>query len=221
MASLLNMSGAGLLYKAPDENSYIQDGLIFQLDGIAKGNSADTSTWVDLKGGLVFTQNGVVESLANGWKFDGTCIFYNSTILSYSTDNTIEACVKLDSGSGNGIFHSSGNSTGKPVLYVWGSNLVFMQRQKYATGNLGTRVKNGNPISLSLNQDRCYGNKTSYALSSGTNYYTDAGETEVGRYKNSYMKGTVYAIRLYNRRLTAEEQLHNIKVDIARFNISI
>ena len=33
--------------KAYDENSYIQDGLVFQLDGINKGNSADLTTWVD------------------------------------------------------------------------------------------------------------------------------------------------------------------------------
>lgn len=208
-----------------DENSYIQDGLIFQLDGIAKGNSADTTTWVDLKGGMVLAQHpdgNPVQSLANGWYFDGSARFYNSTLTSYSQDLTVEACFQLASGSGDGIFHSSGGESGKPLIYKWSTYLIFLQRGKYATGSLGNVIKNGNPISLSLNQDRCFGNSTSYALSSGTNFFTDKGlGTEVGTYNGKWMKGTVHAIRLYSRRLTEEEQRHNIMVDSKRFNFSL
>ena len=208
-----------------DENSYIQDGLIFQLDGIAKGNSADTTTWVDLKGGMVLAQHpdgNPVQSLANGWYFDGGARFYNSTLTAYSQDLTVEACLQLASGSGDGIFHSGGNTSGKPVLYFMSTSLLFLQRCHLATGNIATRIKNGNPISISLNQDRCLGNNNTYALSSSTYYFTNTGlGTEVGTSNNKWMKGTVHAIRLYSRRLTEEEQRHNIMVDSKRFNFSL
>ena len=228
MGALLNRRrymGGGAPQPSYDENSYIQDGLIFQLDGIAKGNSADPTTWVDLKGGMVLAQHpdgNPVQSLANGWYFDGGARFYNSTLTAYSQDLTVEACIQSASGSGNGFFHSGGNTSGKPMLYVVGTGLLFLQRGKYAQGNLGTRLKNNVPISISLNQDRCLGNGNTYALSSGTNYYTATGlGTEVGTYNESWMKGTVYAIRLYSRRLTEEEQRHNILVDSKRFNFSL
>ena len=198
-----------------DENSYVQDDLIFQLDGIAKGNSADTSTWVDLKGGLVFTQEGVVESLANGWHFDGTCYLTCSTLLSGSSDYTVEVCMSNYIEWHNGTWRD-----GYPYFYNINKNLYFLQR------NVPMRVDNiqtvvGSPFTASLNLDTCYINKILYTGRGGSNFFSDPDRFDIGHYRNTYSTGTIYAIRIYSRRLTSEEQLHNQDIDIARFNISI
>lgn len=201
--------------KGYNENSYIQDGLIFQLDGIAKGNSADLSTWVDLKGGLVFTQEGVVESLDNGWKFDGTCHFTCSTLMSGSNNYTIEVC-----SSKYITWHNGTWSSGYPVWYWIGNNLLFIQRTTPVNYSNISRILNS-PFTASLNLDNCYFNKTLYTGRGSSNFYSDNSKFEIGYFRNAHSTGTMYAIRIYNRRLTSEEQLHNMDVDMKRFNISV
>ena len=218
MATLLNRRRymGGGAYPSYDENSYVQDGLIFQLDGIAKGNSADTSTWVDLKGGLVFTQNGVVESLANGWKFDGTCYFTCSTLLSGNTDYTVEMCASKVITWHNGTW-----TPGHPYFYPLGSNNIYFLQHcagiKFS--NLSNILKN--PFTASFNLSNGYINKIASTGFSSENYFSDTNKLEIGYYRSIYSTGTMYAIRIYNRRLTAEEQLHNQDIDIERFNISV
>lgn len=201
--------------QAIDETTYIQDGLIFQLDGIAKGNSADTSTWVDLKGGLVFTQEGVVESLANGWHFDGTCYLTCSTLLPGNSDYTVEVCM-----SNFILWHNGSWGNGYPYFYNVGKALYFLQRNVSVTvDNILTVV--GSPFTASLNLDTCYINKILYTGRGSSNFFSDPNRFDIGLYRDNHSTGTIYAIRIYNRRLTSEEQLHNQNVDITRFNISV
>ena len=201
--------------KAYDENSYIQDGLVFQLDGINKGNSADLTTWVDLKGGRVFTQEGVVESLADGWKFDGTCHFTCPTLLSGNNNYTVEVCSSKYIAWHNGTWND-----GYPVWYWVGNNLLFIQRTAPVNYSNINRILN-NPFTASLNLDNCYFNKVLYTGRGSSNLSSDSNSFDIGFYRNAHSTGTMYAIRIYNRRLTSEEQLKNQDVDIARFNISV
>ena len=220
MGTLLNrrryMGGGGSPQPSYDENSYTQDGLIFQLDGIAKGNSADLSTWVDLKGGLVFEQaDGTVQSTANGWYFDGTCRFTCASLLSGSSNYTIEVC-----SSKFITWHNGTWTSGHPYFYVLGNNLYFLQRNvPLNNSKIGTLL--GNPFTASLNLDRTYINKTLYTGRGSSNLFSDPSRFDIGCYRNAYSKGTFYALRVYSRRLTEEEQLHNMDVDMARFNISV
>lgn len=198
-----------------NENSYVQDGLIFQLDGIAKGNSADTSTWVDLKGGLVFTQNGVVTSTEKGWYLDGTSNLTCASVLSDNTDYTIEVCA-----SNNIVWHNGGWRGGNPFFYNNGKSLYFLQRNvPMLDDNMSTIMSN--PFTTSLNLDICYINKVLYTGRGRSNFWSDQERFDIGLFRGDYSTGTIYAIRIYSRRLTSEEQLHNQDVDIARFNISV
>lgn len=198
-----------------DENSYVQDGLVFQLDGIAKGNSADTSTWVDLKGGLVFTQNGVVTSTDNGWYFDGTSNLTCASVLSDNTDYTIETCA-----SNYIVWHNGSHTSGNPYFYTLNRGLYFLQRNVPVTDN-NMRTIMSSPFTTSLNLDTCYINKVLYTGRGMADYWSDPARFDIGLFKGNHSTGTIYAIRIYSRRLTSEEQLHNQDVDIARFNISV
>ena len=201
--------------KGYDENSYIQDGLIFQLDGIAKGNSADTSTWVDLKGGLVFTQEGVITPTDKGWYLDGTSNFTCASILSANKDYTIETCA-----SNYIVWHNGSWASGNPFFYTYNKNLFFLQRNVPVNGdNMQTIMRS--PFTTSLNLDTCYINKILYTGRGTSNYWSDQARFDIGLWRNNHSTGTIYAIRIYSRRLTSEEQLHNQDVDIARFNISV
>lgn len=216
MGALLNrrryMGGGGASY---DENSYTQDGLIFQLDGIAKGNSADTSTWVDLKGGLVFTQEGVVESLANGWHFDGSCYFTCPTLLSGNVDYTVEMCA-----SNIILWHNGTWTEGHPFFYPVADNVYFLQKcSGIKFSNLSNILRN--PFTASFNLSNGYINKIASTGFSGVNFFSDTQRIDIGYYRSSHSTGTIYAIRIYNRRLTSDEQLKNQDVDMARFNISV
>ena len=205
----------GVVSEQYDENSYVQDGLIFQLDGIAKGNSADTSTWVDLKGGLVFTQDGVVTSTDKGWYLDGTSNLTCASVLSSNTDYTIEVCA-----SNYIVWHNGSASGGNPFFYVLNKGLFFLQRNvPVLDDNMQTIMSS--PFTTSLNLDTCYINKVLYTGRGSSDFWSDPVRFDIGLFRGARSTGTIHAIRIYSRRLTSEEQLHNQDVDISRFNISV
>ena len=47
--------------------------------------------------------------------------------------------------------------------------------------------------------------------------YSQMNKTNIGRYDNTYTKGNIYSIRMYNRALTQEEITHNYEIDKHRF----
>lgn len=71
----------------PDADAYIQDGLVFQLDGIDKGNDA----WIDRKGQKEFVLHNVVTN-SNNMEFNGTNSYAEcSSTLGYdSVTHTLE-----------------------------------------------------------------------------------------------------------------------------------
>lgn len=109
------MGGGG----APVPTDYIQDGLVFQLDGIDKG--ATDGTWVDLIGGNVFTNNGAIS-------FDTYFYFsnkghMNGTSMECSNQYTVEACFAPDSSFSGMVFQTMHGGRGKPCIFI--STKVF------------------------------------------------------------------------------------------------
>ena len=215
MGTLLNrrryMGGvAALPY---DENSYIQDGLVFQLDGINKG-TAD-GTWTDLKGGLVFTNYGAVED-ANGFTFANNAYMRIESSFSPNENYTIESSFYCTT---KGVVISSGGDQ-KYNLFMYLSDGLFLQHTNKYNYDI---TMNSNSI-VSVNDSLGYINGRIAQRLSQSDYWGSEG-TNIGcsYYGTSrrWFSGKIYAIRVYNRKLTSEELLYNQKVDNVRFNLGL
>lgn len=198
------------------DDGYIKDGLIFHLDGIDKGTT-DTTKWVDLVGGIVFTE-------ANGNDCHGdNCIIINNTNylladrqLSYPRDSyTVEGVVDNRRGWG-GILVGNPNTAYllfNADAYVCFDNLV---KAKLTTVEVSNHTISANASSILVNGE-------SKTLTGG-GWNSQTGVARVGclnldgQYK---LGGSIYAIRVYNRLLTADEMLHNQRVDNERFELGL
>ena len=204
---------------------YIQDSLVFWLDGKEKGNVA--GTWKDLIGSNDYVSAGDVEILNDGVYFKGSGASYMScsTGTSWATKNpsnvrrTIEMCCRFDGGQNNTevvfIQSDSGFAFGRT------NNLYILSSSNY---NAYTNSNGYAPLALSLSQtseNGCFLNGRQCPLAS--NNYFDGGQSPflLGRRHGSanYFKGTIHAIRIHNRPLTTFEMSHNQWVDNVRFNL--
>lgn len=223
--------------------AYIEDGLVFELDGLDKC-STDQYCWVDKIGGKTFTNAGGVEELNNGFRFKRTSTSYlscNTTLTSTTYDQcTIEIVLKSDLASGDwapvvmfgdwGITPSS-SYIGVAALYSshvnYAHSLEFVSRSrdgstksyKLPTGTLmSTSIKSNLPI---------IANGESYNETSSTSRACISNRPVAcvgGRVDGSNVvtfKGDIHAIRVYNRLLTEDEILHNQNIDIQKYNIPI
>lgn len=198
-------------------NSYVQDGLIFQLDGIEKG--ADDGSWVDLIGGKVFTGNAT--SLAKGFAVDTNKYLSNGTLLPANENYTVEAIFMQTSGAtlGRVIFCSSFVNTANYICLTRnGTKLLFLER-----GNTYTVTSANNvPIYISANLTRALYNGNVLSPNSSTDYWTGNSTTCVGRPQAAgkyQFLGNIYTIRVYDHRLTEEEQRFNYNIDKKRFRL--
>lgn len=219
--------------------TYIQDGLVFWLDGTdkrAEGNYA----WVDKIGGIGFTKGENVTEIANGFSFDGsrTSIMNGSALLNVvANECTIEV-----------VFYSKLTNAWAPIFVgnTWENisqylGLVMDTRNiiPYPAIKFGTRTESG-----SLRFYRVYNNRLITVSSSLfnpifvnkeeiTDYSTIQGEATIfsnrgtsrigGRIDGSNIvtfNGEIYAIRVYNRILTREEVLNNQTIDAELYGIT-
>lgn len=199
---------------------YIADGLIFYLDGIDKGNTANA--WTDLVGGMVLT--GTATFVDNGVTFDGVNVLHSDTELPQDSADplyTVEIC--CSEVTTKGIVFASRNYTPASAVCV---NLANGQFFNYRANNNPlppavipqTFTCSVNATARLLNGMQVTGNGSQMAWSnSGTNV---GGRKFPGSNTNGIV-GTVHSVRVYNRRLTEEEMLHNQRIDITRFNLSI
>ena len=205
----------GMNPKGGEELAYVTDGLIFHLDGLEQGNTADA--WTDLIDGVVFT--GTATSQSDSFYFNNTYLSNTSFTLPSNTDCTLEI-VYNETVKQNGIvFCSGGGSAGN--IFVAPYFQQYMQRGvKYPYSRvIGTKY------TLSLNAERCYQNGNAVS-SNGTSASYSTSRTNIGaRYYNSayqiFFIGYIYAIRVYNRNLTQAEILNNQKVDNKRFSLGL
>lgn len=203
---------------------YVTDGLIFHLDGIDKG-TADTSKWVDLVGGITFTEAG-------GTSVHGTnCINLTDTqrlvgdsmpaTIAAST-HTIEMAASRSTNS-NWTFFFTTKSDGVALYFNSGKNLCgglgngtyCTTKSYYFTGNFVVSAANSVFIVDGVSEAtgaNAWGSRT-------TNYPVINSNALTSQ---SYSKNfDIYSVRIYNRLLTAAEMLQNQRVDNERFNLGL
>ena len=200
----------------PSADAYVQDGLVFQLDGIDKGNVE--GAWVDRKAGRQFTLNNCIVNSDN-IEFNGTdsSAVYNQ-LLDLGTTTTLEVVFIKEKTSATII--SSGDkvqlialhtTSGYNYRFFSGSQITgqpFPDPTAIHTLSIPT---SGRPILDQIAQPKTYKDFDSESESDTTHTYVGGGP--------SYLKGKIYSIRIYNRNLTQAEMLKNQMIDIERFNI--
>lgn len=209
-----------LMPRIPKPLNYIQDGLVFHLDGIDKGSNLNA--WIDLKGGIVFSPTGNVM-----FNNDNIAINENNTYLQAnatlgnSTNNTVEVCYYTTKSTFFVFGEKNGNNY--PVYYNSAGRMTFMQ----ANSTYKTHTAQYNTVSLNL--DRCIANGNNISKDGSTDWWTASsrvGTIRIGKGANggassNFFTGKIYSIRIYNRRLTEEEMRHNQSVDNKRFNLGL
>ncbi|MBQ3288021.1 MAG: hypothetical protein IJH50_01255 [Kiritimatiellae bacterium] len=228
------ISGAAFADAAYTSANYVQDGLVAQWDGIDNATVNDNRThdasatvWKDLIGSLDLTLT------ANGsWSANGNALVANGIAAKCATAapdyKTIEVVYKRTNNDGRALF--SGGAVNQFVVF---DNAGGGSNDVYFAGVSGTPMRrsafNASEICFASAQyddtgatSGLYMDSESVTTSPKYNtWYASEGISVGGRYHSSYgayaWYGEVYAIRLYNRRLTAYEMAHNYRVDCKRF----
>ena len=203
-----------------DENSYIQDGLVFQLDGINKGSNE--GKWTDLVGGVQFTipNSEYITENTNGftWTAKVNMPVYSGTIPSGESCTVEVAMIRTGNDNIWGAFASAANNTlGTVVIAIFRNNFIVINRKNTLPAS---NIPVNQFTTVSMNAIYACVNKVEKTLSSTTDYIS-ATAAGVGSVYGGYqgMLGTIYAIRIYNRQLTVAEMQFNQEVDIKRFGI--
>lgn len=218
MGTLLNRRRymGGVAAPPYDENSYIQNGLVFQLDGINKGSNQ--GKWTDLVGGIEFTipESEYLTKETNGFTWTGGVNMPPSSQIPQGGDYTVEiAMIRIGTGDKWGVFSSTvGNGEGTICIGRWRTYFQVLNRKRnMPNGNVPSDVF----VTVSMSSEKACVNGIEKNLNSGTDYMTTVA-TGVGKvYSSGCMLGTIYAIRIYNRQLTVAEMQENQTVDLARF----
>ena len=201
-----------------DENSYIQDGLVFQLDGINKGSNQ--GYWTDLKGGVTFTipTSEYLTEETNGFTWTGDVNMPNTGTIPNGETYTVEIAMfsgNYLSNNRTSIFASAtGNTKGNIQITRWDNNFLCIARTNSI--NVSHLVRNAF-MTISFNTQAACINKNQVQFNGVSDYITQIG-TGVG--KTSVfpgMRGTIYAIRIYNKQLTLAEMQFNQDIDLKRF----
>ena len=231
-----------ILQSIKDDSSYIKDGLVFWLDGLDKQQTGNY-VWVDKIGGIRFTNNGGVTELPNGFSFNGS----KNSILNGS--KTLTALSDTRNGTVEIVFYPKLTTNWSPIVCFskWES---YSERTNYLVIYFLKQGVNNCPfdnIKYSVNYTnygyKCSNNKLqACSLQYNTHQYintekvTDYQTIDTGTSSNrGYCRvggrvdgsnivtfiGDIYEIRVYNRKLTDEERLHNQNIDMKRYNIPI
>lgn len=208
-----------------NEDSYVLDGLTFQLDGINKGSKS--GVWQNLRGSAEYINNGA-EFLANGVRFQGTAYLTGTSDLAAfydQTDYTIEVVYSIPSelpavqqilfSNKQNIYPSFGFNANKQLCIASNGNLIAgftviptTEGIHYASANNSRLLFDGTLItSRSTNAAFSHGEISSIGGRQKTSGVLDSGFT-----------GIIYAIRIYDRLLSEAEMGANQEVDIARFS---
>lgn len=202
---------------------YITDGLVFHLDGINKGTT-DPTKWVDLVGGVIFTNDGAINE-ATYWQFDNTMsTFYglrNDDELSFPfSTHTIEVCI--DKAKASGVVFVS-KTRDNIAFGMDGNNIVWTmstRRNIWFAANTSLGVHTFSISSEIALQDARY-NLTKNSNTDAWNLSAFNGIGYRSNNANFQFNGKIFAIRIYNRLLTEDEMRHNQRVDNERFDLGL
>ena len=224
----------------PQPKNYIQDGLVFEVDGTDK-QASNNYCWVDKIGGIGFTNLGAAVELDNGFRFNGTTnsILKGNDLLQNCIYNqcTIEIVLKslVQSGKWSPIVSFS-DWDGLTKNYIgaclWNSSdtnnihsIGFSARSNGSTGHAYTLPKDSLVTVSMTNKQPILINKELVSTTTSTKRSAFSNRTvahiggRIDKSTKTTFTGDIYAIRVYNRLLTHEEMIHNQQIDIIKYNI--
>ena len=213
---------------------YVQDGLVFLLDGIRNtrsGHSTSTNVWEDLSGNNYdYTLNDI--------KINDNNIYFKGTANSYALrkenlseifgntlydDRTIEIVVKDTSDSHIWI---CGNSSSRKAIGIYvGALNVSISPDNVSTFTLKSSALKVNNYSILHKKEGeicVYQNDEQLVKTNNLNCWNHSGEVSyIGNSSTNGapLNGEIYSIRVYNRILTEREIKNNYEVDKIRYNI--
>ena len=210
--------------QTPKED-YIKNGLIFQLDGY----DASSGSWTERIGNREFTLTDCTVDANHGVVFNGT----SSQGINYSskfTGQTIEAAIKINSDSLNKwhiIFgQRSVRNEENIILYLTDNYRIatratdLWETQRYFVYQ---RI-----MTMSTYQDgsdaRVNGSATTSQSANLAQFQYADDLLLIGHRSLTstiYFNGVIYAIRIYDRKLTVDEMLHNQRLDNKRFDLGL
>ena len=218
----------------PSADAYVQDGLVFQLDGIDKGNVE--GAWVDRKAGRQFTLNNCIVN-SNNIEFNGkdseaidndndqfptvpesytieVVLYYGrGTILTENHYTTSYGSLMMVSFFSTINFLTIGRNLQAVEALPKNKYMCLQAHNKYDTPQVNC---NGDVLAVRDGTDSIVDSRDyNYGQASIGCVWTDYNE------KAGHLLGKVYSIRLYNRELTEEELYNNMVVDYMRFRIPI
>ena len=199
-------------------DSYVQDGLVFQLDGIEYGGI--DGRWIDKKGNLVFDASKITH-LNKAFSFNGTnkyASLIGAETLVLSDDYLCEIVFEAQS-STYGVILSN------PAPYNY-SIVVYGNKNAYFGNQYGNPLwRFTENISIISHQNStCIANGV-LCNRAGSDYWNVGTTLCIGNRNGggtSYnFQGSIYAIRVYSRQLSDREILINQKIDNARFELGL
>ena len=216
--------GSGVFEYEYSIDSYVQDSLIMQLDGIKNtrsGHNSEASVWEDLVGNVNFTKT-------NYLSFGDNCILVNYRINSDNTivvpdEFTMEVIYQYD-GSNHHTIGFSGRFPffkGRRDLESpwWLRATIDRKKGLRYTDSFGINATHSIALTQNSEGGKCYHNGVLSA--SNSNVATYSSEQNLINHDNNgeVLTGKIFAIRLYKRALTAEELAQNYEIDKIRFNL--
>lgn len=207
---------------------YIQNGLLFQLDGLDKGN--DPTVWKDRKGMATFPFNEHFVSANVGGVLKGTgesvCLEDYSGMVPFPfNDSTFEIVFIPDENNSYSvsIVFCAPNGSSYNQQTRDGVRLGFYKNYfltgNYALERFGFRTDSSFRVSSSIAGAALY-NGTVATKDINDAFYGTRNNFVLGQIKDS-SSGQLLAVRCYNRQLTYEEMLFNQKIDNERFNLGL
>ena len=212
---------------APDD--YVRDGLINYFDGInnaGTGTHDDSATvWKDLAGtcDMTLTDNGSWNAGHNGLVVNGRSAVAAKTVSNYKT---IEVVYKMTRKDGS-ILLSTGTKN-RYVLFDTNGTCEYFDGEKETL--MIPRTFDASAIRASAAVYNDAGNAVGSVYAEGIQEKNDIKHTNTwGIYQNLLQLGSrssnndwpwygeVYAVRMYDRALTAQELAYNHRRDLVRF----
>ena len=203
------------------QQTYVKNGLVLWLDGIDKGNVS--GSWVDKVSGYEFAGVNNPTFGTDYVELDRKTNYLVNSDFSppTSSNGTIEVVATgytYVSGRYQLLFMPKIIDGGGIALGLYGLNVIWSTSVKPILENgVGFEV-------LSVNEDRALSDGTSLSFSTNTNNWGSANTNNyIGCRAGTgvFYGGKIHSIRIYNRKLTADEILNNQRVDNKRFNLRL
>lgn len=220
------VSRGGGSYYGP--NDYIQNGLVFQLDGF----NIDNSAWVDRIGGITFPltsnsvkHNGYLQFMSAGSGLSSTTTYQD--VVWPMESNTVEIVIS-DYQTGNSFIFGLPSTALDRTQAIGMYNDGLFLGKFFSGASVNYPGLSSVPQSLHLisaREDKVMidGGSMLNTVSMFDNWY-NSGYTRFwigGREASSPgFVGKIHAIRVYNRKLSEVEMRYNQTVDSIRFGIS-